>query len=62
MLDRLAKLYLEVGIMVRVPKKATGTIADLMGGRKPFEWTEEDEAKYSKAKLLEGVPVAPTKQ
>jgi hypothetical protein len=33
------------------------TLADLMAGRRPFEWTAEDEKRFSKAKLLEGIPV-----
>jgi hypothetical protein len=33
------------------------TLVDLMAGRRPFEWTKEDEKEFSKAKLLEGVPV-----
>lgn len=32
------------------------SITDLMAGRKPLEWTAEDEKRYSKASLLEGVP------
>jgi hypothetical protein len=55
MLDRLAKLHLEIGLMVRVPKKVTGTLADMMGNQALFTFTEEDAARLAPEKLLDGV-------
>jgi hypothetical protein len=54
MLERLAKLYLEVGILHRVPKKAELTLTDMMKGKKVLEWSEEDEAKVLSAGFIEG--------
>lgn len=57
-LTDLAELYLEIGVIHRVPKKLTATVTDLMGGRKIFEWTPEQEARFNKSNiLLEGVAV-----
>jgi hypothetical protein len=54
-MERLAKLYLETGLMVRVPKKVTGTLKDLMGTRAVFEFTEEEAARFREDRLLEGI-------
>lgn len=55
MLDRLAKVYLEVGVITRVPKKISHSLSEMMGGRKVFDWTEEDSKRIEKTGLLEGV-------
>lgn len=56
-LERLARLYLETGLIQRVPRRVTGMMQDLMGNRAVFEFTEEEAARFSKDRLLEGVAV-----
>jgi hypothetical protein len=54
-LERLARLYLETGLMQRVPRRVSGMLQDLMGNRAVFEFTEEEAARFAKDRLLEGV-------
>ncbi len=54
-LERLARLYLETGLMQRVPRRVAGMLQDLMGNRAVFEFTDEEAARFSKDRLLEGV-------
>lgn len=54
-LERLARLYLETGLMQRVPRRVAGMVQDLMGNRAVFEFTEEEAARFAKDRLLEGV-------
>ena len=56
-LERLARLYLETGLIQRVPRRVTGMLQDLMGNRAVFEFTEEEAARFAKDRLLEGVAV-----
>ena len=56
-LERLARLYLETGLIQRVPRRVAGMVQDLMGNRAVFEFTEEEAARFSKDRLLEGVAV-----
>ena len=56
-LERLARLYLETGLMQRVPRRVAGIVQDLMGNRAVFEFTEEEAARFAKDRLLEGVAV-----
>lgn len=54
-LEKLAHLYLETGLMHRVPKKVEASLANLAGGRPLFSFTEEERQRFSASKLLEGV-------
>lgn len=56
-LERLARLYLETGLMPRVPRRVTGMLQDLTGNRAVFEFTEEEAARFARDRLLEGVAV-----
>ena len=51
MLVELGKLQLETGLLVRAPKKLTGTLTDEEGNIQRFSWTEEQEAL---ARIIEG--------
>lgn len=51
MLVELGKLQLETGVLVRAPKKLTGTLTDEEGNIQRFSWTEEQEAL---ARIIEG--------
>lgn len=50
--NRAAKLVVELAFKHIDMKR---TLADLMGDRAVFEFTEEDVARFDKARLLEGV-------
>jgi len=54
-LERLAHLYLETGLIHRVPKQVNATLTTLMGGRPVFEFTEEESRRFSEARMLEHV-------
>jgi hypothetical protein len=56
-LEKLAHLYLETGLMHRVPKRVEASLANLAGGRPLFTFTEEEAARFSHAKLIEGMVV-----
>ncbi len=56
-LERLARLYLETGLIQRVPRRVAGMVQDLTGNRAVFEFTEEEAARFAKDRLLEGVAV-----
>ncbi|MCA0250484.1 MAG: hypothetical protein LCH93_28050 [Proteobacteria bacterium] len=54
-LERLARLYLETGLIPRMPRRVAGMVQDMMGNRAVFEFTEEEAARFAKDRLLEGV-------
>ena len=51
MLVELGKLQLETGVLIRAPKKLTGTLTDEEGNIQRFSWTEEQEAL---ARIIDG--------
>src|SRR5206468_658456 len=58
-LEKLGHLYLETGLMQRVPKKVEASLANLAGGRPLFTFTEEEAQRFSRAKLIEGMDPRP---
>jgi len=54
-LEKLAHLYLETGLMHRVPKKVEASLSNVLDGRPLFSFTEEERQRWTSAKLLEDV-------
>ncbi|MFO1083069.1 MAG: hypothetical protein U1E21_00760 [Reyranellaceae bacterium] len=53
-LVELARLYLETGLLYRVPTKIESALTTAMGGRSVFEFTQEEVDRFNRATLLEG--------
>jgi hypothetical protein len=54
-LESVAKLYLETGLMHRVPKKIEAALTTAMGGRPVFEFTAEEVEQFDRTRLIEGM-------
>lgn len=51
----LARLYLETGLMYRVPTKIEAALTTAMDGRPAFEFTQEEVDRFDRASLIEGM-------
>ncbi len=51
----LAWLYLETGLMYRVPTRIESALVKAMDGRPAFEFTQEEVDRFDRASLIEGM-------
>lgn len=58
-LVQVARLYLETGLLHRVPRKIESALATAMAGRPVFEFTQEEIDRFDRASLLEGLTEEP---
>lgn len=54
-LVELARLYLETGLLYRVPTKIESALVRAMDGRPAFEFSQEEVDRFSRASLIEGM-------